>query len=107
MSYGIEGFLNVIDVNGSSFTISNEPIGTIFYFNASQAVTVNLPPLASVTEGTHYILKRDGGSYGITIEPNSNETIDGGISKSISGTYDSFRIVSTSSGWLTIGFGLN
>ena len=107
MTYGVEGVLNIIDVDASSFTISNEPIGTVFYINAAQATTVNLPPLSSVTEGTHYILKRNGGAYNVTMDPNSNETIDGNITKSISGTWDSWRIISTSSGWITIGYGLS
>ena len=106
MTYGIEGNLNIVNLNGGTFTIDKEPAGTIFYVNASsQLTTINLPPVSSIPVGRHYIIKRNGGAYNVTMDPNSNETIDGSSTKSAGGTWDSWRIVSTGSEWITTDYG--
>lgn len=107
MSYSIEGNLNVVTINNSSYTVNKDPVGTVFFINASQITTINLPSVNSVPKGTHYIFKRDGGSYNVVIDPNSSETIDGASTKSISGFWDSWRIVSTGSAWISISLGLS
>ena len=109
MTYGLQGFLNIVDISSTPYNVtSNQPNRTVFYVNASgSSKTINLPPINSVTKGTVYIFKRDSGAYNVVIDPNSSETIDGSSTKSISGTWDSWCVVSNGSQWLTIGYGLS
>ena len=109
MTYGLQGFLNIVDINSTPYNVNNcQPNRTVFYINASgSSKTINLPPINSVTKGSVYIFKRDSGAYNVIIDPNSSETIDGASTKSISGTWDSWSVVSNGSQWLTIGYGLS
>ena len=109
MTYGLQGFLNIVNISSTPYNVtSNIPNRTVFYVDSSGSTkTINLPAIDSVVKGTVYIFKRDNGSYNVSIDPNSSETIDGSSTKNISGTWDSWSIVSNGSQWLTIGYGLS
>lgn len=66
-------------------------------------VTITLPPLASVVDGMRLLIKDYSGTASfaslITIDGSGSETIDGDLTKTISGPYQTMILVKTPTSW--------
>ncbi|MGE0630965.1 MAG: hypothetical protein AB7O96_01050 [Pseudobdellovibrionaceae bacterium] len=68
------------------------------------ARTITLPPLRSLEERKVYIVKDESGgaaANNITIDADSAETIDGGLTTVISSNYGVVRLIKNGSNWFT------
>lgn len=66
------------------------------------AITVALPPAASFTNRSLYVVALDVTGGNVTINPDGAETIDGLSTKVLSAAYASCRVVSTGSEWIAL-----
>lgn len=90
----------------SSYTVTDADRGALIRFSGLSAdVTLTLPAAANRAGFLLYVVNDDAGdttSYGVTVDPNASETIDGVASrKGYSGTR--VTLVCDGSGWRTIG----
>lgn len=68
---------------------------------SSAAVTINLPAAASMTGRELIIKKTDSSMNAVTIDPNSTETIDGSMTRTVSVQNELLRITSDGTNWQT------
>jgi hypothetical protein len=73
------------------------------YFSDTGLVTCNLPTVPSVGDGFFFLLVNSG-TGAVRVDPNGVETIDGQSTKDLAPGESAF-IISTSSAWLTVGYG--
>ena len=75
----------------------------IIYANASAgAITISLPPAADNIGVVYTIKKVDNSLNVVTIDPNGSETIDGGLTYTISNPNEAITIQSDGSNWSII-----
>jgi len=61
-------------------------------------------PLASTLQSGFYVMLRNSSAGGLSLVPSGSEQVDGTSSKTVS-PQESLILVSTGSGWITVGFG--
>lgn len=81
------------------------PENVILVDATSGAVTVTLPPLASMDRSFYYIKKTDSSGNAVTVDGDGSETIDGATTQSLGSQYDWLQIVAGLSEWHIIGQG--
>ena len=87
----------------TDYTISSTTgIEEIYIIDPGAAINVNLPAAATAGSGYKYNIKNISGTYSLTIDPNSTETIDGVSTYSLNVQYQSVTIVSDGSNWFII-----
>jgi len=87
----------------SDYTISTTTgIEEVFLLTPSADINVNLPAAATAGTGYRYHIKNLSGSYNLTIDPNSTETIDGVATFSTQSQNESITCVSNGSNWFII-----
>jgi len=62
-------------------------------------LTVTLPVAAIAGDGAQIVIKRVGATGTITIDGNGSETIDGGLTATLTTQYESITLVSDGSNW--------
>ena len=95
--YGESFKLNISIETGSSITPGSSPV--LLCDASSNSVTVNLPSASDSINTVYYVKKIDSSGNTVTIDGNSNETIDGSLTQVISVQYDSLTVVSDGSNW--------
>jgi hypothetical protein len=101
-----------LDVNGSvamnlstitaDYTITDtDGYYTILCNNTSAAITVTLPT-AAANNGRILIIKRIGPTYGVTIDGEGTETIDGVATKAVGAQYRGYVLQSNGTSWFVI-----
>jgi len=84
----------------ATYTLNPGDNGTEIQFNASAAITANLPPVAEAQNG-YNVLLRNIGSGSLTIDPSGGELIDGASTATLE--TDQWRwIRSDGTGWKTL-----
>lgn len=89
--------LNVSVNTGSIVTPGDSPV--ILCDASVNSISVNLPAASENINVVYYIKKIDSSGNSVTIDGNSNETIDGSLTQVISVQYDSLTLVSDGSNW--------
>ena len=106
ISTGGGSFPNLTSISSSQttdYTISSTTgIEEIYIIDPGAAINVNLPAAATAGSGYKYNIKNISGTYSLTIDPNSTETIDGVSTYSLNVQYQSVTIVSDGSNWFII-----
>ena len=69
---------------------------------ASASITINLPTAVGYT-GLEYIIKKMAVANTVTIDASGTQTIDGGLTYSLSLIYEYVRIISDGSNWQIVG----
>ena len=108
MSFNIASTSKVSTISGTYNITKSDAVGSVFIADDSSAVVFNLPLASSVTAGTYYTIKKQGGSGTVSINSSGSDTIDGSASKTISGSqvWDTYTV--TSDGvdkWYFLSFG--
>lgn len=72
---------------------------------AAGAITVNLPPAASVPGLFLVVKKIDSSANVVTLDPNGSEAIDGGLTIGLSTQWQSIEIQSNGASWDVLSTG--
>jgi hypothetical protein len=67
--------------------------------SAGAAVTITLPAVASVGSGHTVGIKKIGNTANVIIDGNASETIDGGLTATLTTQYESVTLVCDGTGW--------
>ena len=108
MSFNITATSKVATISGTYNITKTDSVGTVFIADDSSAVVFNLPLASSVTAGTYYTIKKQGGSGTVSINRSGSDTIDGSTSKTISGSqiWDTYTVASDGvDKWYFLSFG--
>lgn len=92
---------DIVTVTSASYTVLSTD-HTILCDCTSNAITVNLPTVASSEGRTLHIKKIDSSGNAVTIDGSGSETIDGSTTKSLSSQWASRIIKSNGSAWYII-----
>lgn len=65
-------------------------------------MSVNLQPAAECAGLELVVVKTDAGGNAVTVDPDSAETINGSATAALSSQYDTIRLVSTGTEWITL-----
>jgi len=92
--------------NCETITASTDSMGnsdhTFLCDCTSNAITINLQS-ASGKLGQQYVIKKiDSTSNAVTIDPNGSETIDGGLTATLTTQYESITLVSDGTNWFKV-----
>ena len=79
---------------GSDYAVLGNAVGG--------AITLNLPTAVGISGKIYVIKKIDASGNAITVDADGAETIDGALTFSIPGQYDSYTIISDGSNWSII-----
>ena len=90
---------NQTTVTGTSHTAANEYVILCDDDTAGTAVTVTLP---AVADGLVYHIKKLGSTANVIIDGNASETIDDGLTATLTTQYEAITIVSTATEWFII-----
>lgn len=93
---------NTRAASGNYTVVTGDRARTV-YFEETGLVTCALPTVPSVGDGFFFLLA-NAGTGAVRIDPNGVETIDGQSTKDLAPGESAF-IISTSSEWLTVGYG--
>jgi hypothetical protein len=66
---------------------------------SSNAVTINLPALAGLTDGDEIRVKLRNATNTLTLDPNGTETIDGSLTRVMNTQYEAITLVAGSTEW--------
>lgn len=93
------GIVSVLVTSTNPTTLTSSSAEFIVADTSGGAVEIDLPSLASCTDGRRFVVKRVGGSS-VTVDPNASETIDGSSSTiTLSANRESLTIVKANSEW--------
>ena len=89
---------------GTDYTISHNSsvLEDVYIITPSASINVNLPAAATCGSGYKYQIKNMSGSFTLTIDPNSTETVDGSATVDINQQYASLTLITDGSNWFII-----
>lgn len=90
----------VASVSTTPYTETATSGTKVLLVTASSAITINLP--TAVGNTATYIIKKVSGANSVTIDANSTQTIDGGLTAVLNKVYESITLVSDNSNWQII-----
>ncbi len=99
----VAGGISTATTTVSANTTLNDTHSSILC-NASGAVrTMTLPAASGLTGRTYTIKKTDSSANACILDANASETIDGSLTLSLTGQYDSVTIQTDGSNWFRVG----
>jgi hypothetical protein len=89
-------------VTATTYSVSSRPSQYILANATSNAITINLPAVASTQQKKFYIRKTDTTANAVTLDGNSSETIDGATTFVLPNQDDFAEIVTDGTAWYVV-----